>query len=262
VKKTILAVSLLISAVSNSGFAAPDSITIPKAHQTGIDDSAAGDTLKGFSATPSLITDGDILLLPAVAASYEDVWLHWFDDESGKKSHFWKHRFASSISLNGEIEPENNEDLVQHFMSTGGNIDVDLKLGITAFGATYDGFSAYLLGEYSYLDTREFTSETDTQDIKLETALYGLGLGLKFQDKFYLGWEGGRATILGDEDKSGAFYQAVDEAILQRVVFIWALDKTSQEGEANYIQIFRSWGARDTDAEIGISFSRTFDLKF
>lgn len=255
-KQVVIAAALSTFFVSSNGFSFTEATTIPKSTQGQEEGGAA----EGFSATPSLVTDSDIILLPSLEASFEDVWLHWSSKDDGDKHRYWKHRFSSSISLNGEIDPDNNEDLVQKYMSNGGNVNVDVKLGITAFGATHDGFSAYLFGEYAYLNTKEFTSTTETSSLNLETALYGLGLGVKFIDQFYLGWEGGRSTVLGNEDPSGAFYQSVDNQILKRLVGIWALDKATGEGPATYIQFYRAWGAKDVDAEIGIAFSKTFDI--
>lgn len=256
--KTIPFFSLLLTSfLSGSVFAFVGTEAVPKSNQGTKDEQHSQD----FSAIPGLVTDGDIILLPSITVSFEDAWLHWTENKgTGKKSKFWKHRFSSSIALNGEIDAEDNEDLIQKYMSNGGNVNVDFKLGITAFGATYDGFSAYLFGKYAYLDTKEFTTETDTQTLNLETAQYGLGLGVKFRKDFYLGWEGGRATILGNENEDGAFYQSIDDEILQRLTVVWSMDKEDASDPATYIQFFRSWGAKDTDAKIGLAVSKSFDI--
>jgi len=83
---------------------------------------------------------------------------------------------------------------------------------------------------------------------------------VKFREDFYLGWEGGRATILGNEDEDGAFYQSIDDEILQRVSVVWSMDQKDGSNSATYIQFFRSWGAKDADAKIGLAFSKSFDI--
>ena len=216
-----------------------------------------------FNAGTGLATGGDIVLLPSIQASFEDVWVRWIEDTTTKEKIFtWKYRFTSSISLNGEIDPDSNEDLVQKFMMNGGNLNIDLKYGVTAKGRTNDGLSVYVFGKYAYLDTKEFTTDTETQELILETSILGLGLGVKFLDKFYMGWEAGRSSILGSEDASGAFFQAVDAEIIRRVVGIWKLENTSKQDSKTYINFYRAWGANGADAQIGIGFSKFFKLDF
>ena len=215
-----------------------------------------------FKVNPSLATDSDVVFLPNVSASYEDTWLHYIENKKTKKRYFfWKHRFASSISLNGEIDANSNDDLVKKYMSNGGNITINFNLGVSKFGQTHDGLSIFGFADYSYLDTKEFTSETDTQDLIVEILTYGAGFGLKFLDQFYVGWKGGPASILGNEDSSSAFYQAVDDHIMHRFVSIWALEKTNTSDPQTYIEFHRAWGAGNVDATIGIAITRSFPFK-